>query len=180
MLAGIIWPKQTCNRSKWLNWSPNFPKSMDKKHAPRDTSDRSSKNRRKWPLRPKISMACTPSEWSQGNQISPHFFADGEEEETPDDGPEDVDPYELASPVDVLSKLPKDFYEKVEAKKWQERKESLDAVENLLKSPKLESGDYGDLVRALKKVRYCISIWGAKLVRCFLSFWRNFQIHEAK
>lgn len=39
-----------------------------------------------------------------------------------------------------------------EAKKWQERKEALEAVEALTKNPKLEGGDYGDLVRALKKV----------------------------
>lgn len=48
--------------------------------------------------------------------------------------------------------MPKDFYEKIEAKKWQERKEALEAVEALVKTPKLENGDYGDLVRALKKV----------------------------
>ncbi|KAM9816605.1 cytoskeleton-associated protein 5 isoform 1-T2 [Syngnathus typhle] len=63
-----------------------------------------------------------------------------------------VDPYELMEAVDILSKLPKDFYDKIEAKKWQERKEALEAVESLSKNPKLESGDYGDLVRALKKV----------------------------
>ncbi|KAM6937380.1 cytoskeleton-associated protein 5 [Xenentodon cancila] len=63
-----------------------------------------------------------------------------------------VDPYELLEPVEILSKMPKDFYEKIEAKKWQERKEALEAVEALTKSPKLENGDYGDLVRALKKV----------------------------
>lgn len=40
-----------------------------------------------------------------------------------------------------------------EAKKWQERKEALEAVEALAKNPKLEAGDYGDLVRALKKVK---------------------------
>lgn len=40
-----------------------------------------------------------------------------------------------------------------EAKKWQERKEALEAIETLTKNPKLENGDYGDLVRALKKVK---------------------------
>lgn len=55
-------------------------------------------------------------------------------------------------PVDILSKLPKDFYEKLEAKKWQERKEALEALDALVKNPKLENGDYGDVVRALKKV----------------------------
>lgn len=65
----------------------------------------------------------------------------------------DMDPYDLVDPVEILSKLPKDFYDKLEQKKWQERKEALDALENLLKNaPKLEPGDYADLVRALKKV----------------------------
>lgn len=65
----------------------------------------------------------------------------------------DMDPYDLLDPVEILSKLPKDFYEKLEATKWQERKEALDALDNLLKTaPRLEPGDYADLVRALKKV----------------------------
>ncbi|KAK5868077.1 hypothetical protein PBY51_012522 [Eleginops maclovinus] len=63
-----------------------------------------------------------------------------------------VDPYELLEAVDILAKMPKDFYDKIEAKKWQERKEALEAIETLTKNPKLENGDYGDLVRALKKV----------------------------
>ncbi|XP_065159394.1 protein mini spindles isoform X2 [Atheta coriaria] len=75
---------------------------------------------------------------------------DDEEDEV--DEPINLDPYELATPVDILSKLPKDFYDKLEAKKWQERKEALEALENLVKTPKLENGDYGDLVRALKKM----------------------------
>ncbi|KOB65503.1 Uncharacterized protein OBRU01_17060, partial [Operophtera brumata] len=50
-----------------------------------------------------------------------------------------MDPYELLDPVEIISKLPKDFYEKLEAKKWQDRKEALDGLENLLKNaPKLE------------------------------------------
>ncbi len=68
----------------------------------------------------------------------------------------DIDPYELLEPVDILSQLPKDFYEKCEAKKWQERKEAMEAIEQLVANPKLAPGEYGDLVRALKKVNgYC-------------------------
>lgn len=76
------------------------------------------------------------------------------EEDNEDDGVTipDIDPYDLLSPIDILSKLPKDFYEKVEAKKWQERKEALEALETLTKNLKLENGDYGDVVRALKKI----------------------------
>ena len=64
----------------------------------------------------------------------------------------DIDPYELLEPVDILSQLPKDFYEKCEAKQWQERKEAMEALETLVANPKLQPGEYGDLVRALKKV----------------------------
>ncbi|XP_056271762.1 cytoskeleton-associated protein 5 isoform X2 [Pseudoliparis swirei] len=75
--------------------------------------------------------------------------SDGEDEE---ETVAAVDPYELLEAVEILSKIPKDFYDKIEAKKWQERKEALEAVETLTKNLKLENGDYGDLVRALKKV----------------------------
>lgn len=78
------------------------------------------------------------------------FLGVDDVEET--DVPQEVDPYELADPIEILSKLPKDFYEKIEAKKWQERKEVLEIIENLVKTPKLENGDYGDLVRSVKKV----------------------------
>ncbi|XP_035894341.1 protein mini spindles isoform X1 [Anopheles stephensi] len=85
--------------------------------------------------------------------------ADGAEGEDDGDGVEgggdagdEIDPLDLIDPVDILSKLPKDFYDKLEAKKWQERKESLEALETLLQNPKLQPGDYGDVVRALKKV----------------------------
>lgn len=63
-----------------------------------------------------------------------------------------MDPYDLADPTDILTKLPKDFYESIESKKWQDRKEMLENLEKLLQTPKLENGDYGDLIRALKKV----------------------------
>ncbi|KAM6980607.1 cytoskeleton-associated protein 5-like [Aplochiton taeniatus] len=75
----------------------------------------------------------------------------GDGEEMAESAPQ-VDAYELLDPVEILSKLPKDFYEKIESKKWQERKEALEALETLVKNPKLEAGDYGDVVRALKKV----------------------------
>merc|ERR1719175_273898 len=44
---------------------------------------------------------------------------DDDDEDSQDSG---LDPYEMLDPVEILSKLPKDFYEKVEQKKWQERK----------------------------------------------------------
>ncbi len=68
------------------------------------------------------------------------------------DNAADIDPMDLIDPVDILSKLPKDFFDKLEEKKWQLRKESLEALEVQLQNPKLANGDYGDVVKALKKV----------------------------
>ncbi|XP_054929937.1 cytoskeleton-associated protein 5 isoform X1 [Dermacentor andersoni] len=68
------------------------------------------------------------------------------------DGGATIDGYDLLEAVDILSKLPKDFYEQCEAKKWQERKEALEKLLELTSNPKLEPGDYGDLVKALKRI----------------------------
>lgn len=67
--------------------------------------------------------------------------------------PEAADPWDFLDPVDVLSKMPKDFGEKMESKKWQDRKEALDALLQLLtENPKLDpQGHYGELVAILKK-----------------------------
>jgi len=63
----------------------------------------------------------------------------------------DDDPYDLMDPVDILEKLPKNFYELVEEKKWQLRGEALDALAELVKTPKIASGDFAELTRVLKK-----------------------------
>jgi cytoskeleton-associated protein 5 len=74
-----------------------------------------------------------------------------------DSAPEAMDPYDLMEPAEILSKLPKDFKEKLEAKKWQERKEVLDALLGILqKNPRLLVVDYYDLVNDLKKVSYLL------------------------
>ena len=72
-------------------------------------------------------------------------------EEAPEQEEEETDPYDMIDPVDILEKLPKNFYELVEQKKWQERKEALDALLALAQTPKIQPGDFNDLVRVLKK-----------------------------
>ncbi|KPU75563.1 uncharacterized protein Dana_GF11924, isoform G [Drosophila ananassae] len=78
---------------------------------------------------------------------------DAYNEEDGEAGAEEIDPMDLMDPVDILSKLPKDFYDKLEEKKWTLRKESLEALEKILTdNPKLENGEYGTLVSTLKKI----------------------------
>eukprot|EP01122_Echinamoeba_exundans_P007510 TRINITY_DN2334_c0_g1_i1.p1 TRINITY_DN2334_c0_g1~~TRINITY_DN2334_c0_g1_i1.p1 ORF type:complete len:1838 (+),score=410.55 TRINITY_DN2334_c0_g1_i1:67-5580(+) len=65
--------------------------------------------------------------------------------------PKEIDAYELAEAVNVLSKCTPQFYTDLQSKKWKERKEALEAVVAIADNPKLESGDYGELIRSLKK-----------------------------
>ncbi|XP_029845565.2 cytoskeleton-associated protein 5 [Ixodes scapularis] len=102
--------------------------------------------------------AAVPERWLRSEQARRAQCTDAPEDGT-DGGPDAVegeavpavDAYELLEAVDVLSKLPKDFYEQLEAKKWQERKEALEKLLELAGLPKLEAGDYGDLVKALRR-----------------------------
>lgn len=62
------------------------------------------------------------------------------------------DPYEMLDPVDVISKIPTTFNLRLGSTKWQDRKEALEELTNLLKkAPKLANGDYLDLTRSLAK-----------------------------
>ncbi|RWS28250.1 cytoskeleton-associated protein 5-like protein [Leptotrombidium deliense] len=97
---------------------------------------------------------------------------------------EEIDPYELLEPVEILSKLPANFYQQTEEKKWQDRKAALETLQQILGSaPKLVTGDYGDLVKVLKKMvgkdtnvvvvgiaAKCLADLAAKLRKGFASY----------
>ncbi|RMZ91643.1 hypothetical protein DV736_g1138, partial [Chaetothyriales sp. CBS 134916] len=58
---------------------------------------------------------------------------------------------DLKPPVDVMAKMPADFYDMVASAKWKERKDSLDAVFAVLDTPRIKDTPIDDLVRALAK-----------------------------
>lgn len=68
-----------------------------------------------------------------------------------------MDEWEFAEPVDVLSKIPENFRENLESKKWQERKEALDAFLDVLnKSIKLDpKGNYNEVIGQLRTASFC-------------------------
>ncbi|XP_014276098.1 protein mini spindles [Halyomorpha halys] len=68
-------------------------------------------------------------------------------------GEDESKSYSILEPVDVLSKLDKNFYTKLKSKKWSERKEVLEEFEkHLSTTPKLEPTDYSEMVRTLKNI----------------------------
>lgn len=102
---------------------------------------------------------ASPTRFIRSEQAQVQQPADeaGSEENATDDAAnaaaDEVDPFEFIEAVEILSKLPANFYEQVEAKKWQERKEAVDAVTHLLETiPKIAPGDFGELTKTLKRI----------------------------
>ena len=77
-----------------------------------------------------------------------------------DAAPRLPDAYEFADPESILDKLekqPKDketpkFWDAVNSAKWKERLDAVTRLKELADAPRLASGDYGDVARALKKI----------------------------
>ncbi|KAL4742484.1 armadillo-type protein [Aspergillus similis] len=76
--------------------------------------------------------------------------AGGEDDYGEDDGGE-VDAFDLAEPIDVFPKIPKDFHEQLGSSKWKDRKEALDALYSALNVPKIKDGPFDEIVRGLAK-----------------------------
>uniref|UniRef100_A0A914D2Y4 TOG domain-containing protein n=1 Tax=Acrobeloides nanus TaxID=290746 RepID=A0A914D2Y4_9BILA len=70
--------------------------------------------------------------------------------------PAEVDPWEFLEPVDITKDMSKTFFEDIQSKKWQERKEALEMLLELLnKNPRLDvKGQYSDVITALSNVRF--------------------------
>ncbi|KAG0644389.1 armadillo-type protein [Tuber brumale] len=75
----------------------------------------------------------------------------GEEEQGEEEVEAEVDAFDLAEPVDVLSKLPSEFQEMIASTKWKDRKDALESLFALLNVPRIRDGDFNEIIRALAK-----------------------------
>ena len=76
---------------------------------------------------------------------------EGGSSDVPDDHAEEapeVDAFDLAEPVDVTSKIPKDLHESLASTKWKDRKDGLDALHAAVNVPRIKEADFGELVRS--------------------------------
>ncbi|PVU95336.1 hypothetical protein BB561_001873 [Smittium simulii] len=62
---------------------------------------------------------------------------------------QDIDPYDLADPIDIFPKLNSDLIKNICSSKWKERKESLESILQLVDTIRLLDGPYSELVAAL-------------------------------
>lgn len=63
----------------------------------------------------------------------------------------EVDGFDLAEPVDVESKVPPDFQDNMGSAKWKDRKDALDALFNVVNTPRIKAGHFDDIIRVLAK-----------------------------
>ena len=77
--------------------------------------------------------------------------AEGDLGEPEEEEVAEVDVFDLAEPVDVYSKIPADFQDNINSTKWKDRKDALDALFNVLNTPRIKDGPYDDVVRAFAK-----------------------------
>lgn len=74
---------------------------------------------------------------------------EGEDDYGEDEG--EMDALDLAEPVDVMPKVPKNLHEQLGSTKWKDRKESLDELFKALNIPRIQEGPFDEIVRALAK-----------------------------
>ncbi|CAH8452216.1 unnamed protein product [Heterobilharzia americana] len=63
-----------------------------------------------------------------------------------------IDVDDMITPVEVLSKIPKDYWQQITEKKWQDRRDALEALEKVTNVPRIVPGDFSDLVKSLLQV----------------------------
>ena len=88
------------------------------------------------------AMAAASAQDDEGDIV-----ADGGEEE--DAG--EVDVFDLAEPVDIFPKVPKDLHENLSSTKWKDRKEALDALFAAANVPRIKDGPFSEIIQALAK-----------------------------
>ncbi|KIW96310.1 uncharacterized protein Z519_03379 [Cladophialophora bantiana CBS 173.52] len=88
---------------------------------------------------------ATAAPAATGAEYDAEDVAEEGEEET------EMNAFDFAEPVDVYSKIPSDFHEMVGSTKWKERKDALDALFNILNTPKIKEAPFDDMVRVFAK-----------------------------
>ncbi|TNN09737.1 Cytoskeleton-associated protein, partial [Schistosoma japonicum] len=63
-----------------------------------------------------------------------------------------VDLDDMITPVEVLSKIPNEFWQQIVEKKWQDRRDALEAIERITNVPRIAPGDFTNLVKSLVQV----------------------------
>ncbi len=87
-------------------------------------------------------------ERQQANGVSADGMDGDANDEEVDEG---INTYDMVEAVDVLSKIPDDFYSRLGSPKWKERKAALEEVHSIFNVMKVSEGDFHEIIRTLAK-----------------------------
>lgn len=137
------WLKEAMKAIFWNDLKPVQQQDLEKlfekvKEEPSPKQERLTRTQQ-------AAIASAPPPASGG------YGDDGAELEEDEEEEVEVNAFDLAEPVDVISKMPANFQEMIASSKWKDRKEALDALFNILNTPRIKEGSYDELVRAFAK-----------------------------
>ncbi|KTW25567.1 hypothetical protein T552_03427 [Pneumocystis carinii B80] len=88
-----------------------------------------------------------------------------------DNESENIDFFDSLEPINILSKIPKDFNDQLVSVKWKDRKDALDSLYSACKVPRIMDDDYNDIIRLLarsiKDVNISVVIVASNCVEAF-------------
>lgn len=95
---------------------------------------------------------------------------DGGADDGEGEGEEEVDLEPEYEAVDVLSKVPKDFNDRLASSKWKDRKEALDETFTAVNVPAIQPGSFDDIIRgcakSMKDANIAVVTVAANVVEC--------------
>ncbi|MCJ1463224.1 Microtubule-associated protein, microtubule dynamics during spindle orientation [Pseudocyphellaria aurata] len=80
----------------------------------------------------------------------PYEAPEGEEEQDGEQ-PAEMEAFDLAEPIDVLDKAPKDLHDNLVSSKWKDRKEALDAFYAVANVDRIKDGSFDEIIQGLAK-----------------------------
>ena len=90
---------------------------------------------------------------TRAQQAAPAVAADtGAAEDEEAEEPPEVQAFDLAEPIDVFPKIPKDLAERLASSKWKERKDALEEVLAVLTTPRIKDGPFSDIIGDLARI----------------------------
>lgn len=115
--------------------------------------------------------------------------ANGQEDEAEaefeEEQPEEINAFDLAEPVDALSKVPANFGESMASSKWKDRKDALDALFAAVNTDRIKDGPFDDitgaLAKSMKDANIAVVTVAANCIECLAKGLRqSFAKHRSK
>ncbi|KAJ1982689.1 hypothetical protein H4R34_001626 [Dimargaris verticillata] len=104
-------------------------------------------------LRSQQALLAQQEATASANNLDDRMAIDGNDgdDHGGSDSAVEMDPYDLADPVDVLAKIPTDFETQLKSPKWKERKAAMEALHGVVSAMRLANQSYEPIMALVAK-----------------------------